>query len=385
MIDPTIESKHKNIDIEVGFRINNTWNKALYIQMISSFASNIDFIEFTKYLTGIRELFEESSEKEILSKLSQIENKLNRLVLRIEKKFPSKKTYDEIAYNWNNNFKEKPDFLSYGLKFGWLDNYVCMDAYNEYDYTPYHFNVGMMIHKGKGEIEENFLLHDSFTCLIKANKLINKLDHIGHTLKSKNKSVSNDTMDLINAIKYEISFYCRNSCVSFFSFLEAFVNSIGCDFSLRNLEKLNEKEVEILNGKKNGRFLSLKVKMEKFQKIIRNDLAYIPIVLSDENQLKQPFKELFNEYEELRNSAVHYSPQKNNIWLKPHDWFEKAKRVSELVIMSALEYWKICHNSNIGPDYLGRLDYVKLYKLAEKREKLVSFELNSISGYKKST
>lgn len=86
------------------------------------------------------------------------------------------------------------------------------------------------------------------------------------------------------------------------------------------------------------------------------------------NQSKEPFKSLFNNYEGLRNASVHYSPAKSRIWLKPHDWIDKASDFSKLVVDSANEIWKSCHETNKGPDYLGRLEYDRLYKMAESRE-----------------
>lgn len=92
------------------------------------------------------------------------------------------------------------------------------------------------------------------------------------------------------------------------------------------------------------------------------------IILSDEKQLKEPFRSLFEDYEALRNSSVHFSPGKTRIWLKPHDWVKKAQESSKLTIEVALLIWKSCHESDKGPDYLGRLEFDRLIKIAENRE-----------------
>jgi len=147
--------------------------------------------------------------------------------------------------------------------------------------------------------------------------------------------------------------------------------SLLFDYLCRNSERLNTNDVEILQGSKNGRFISLKSKIERFQKIMRKDKTSV-IILSDNNQISEPFMTLFNNFEELRNASVHYSPLKSKIWLKPHDWVDKAKEFSELVIEASLIIWKSCHETEKGPDYLGRLEYDRLYKIALEKEELLN-------------
>ena len=122
--------------------------------------------------------------------------------------------------------------------------------------------------------------------------------------------------------------------------------------------------------------MSLKTKIEKFQKIIRTDKT-TKIILFVDSQIKDPFKSVFDYYEQLRNSSVHYSPSKTRIWLKPHDWVDKATDFSKLVLDSANEIWKTLHETDKGPDYLGRFEYDKLYKIAQTREN----KLNEIKNY----
>ena len=74
-----------------------------------------------------------------------------------------------------------------------------------------------------------------------------------------------------------------------------------------------------------------------------------------------------NNYENLRNSAVHFSPMKEPIWLKPEEWVKIAKEFSELSLQVALEFWQSCYEDMNKPDYLGRFDFNKLYKLSEHR------------------
>ena len=65
------------------------------------------------------------------------------------------------------------------------------------------------------------------------------------------------------------------------------------------------------------------------------------------------------------------STPESEIWLKPHDWIEKAESFSGLVMEAALQIWKSCHQTDKGPDYLGRLEYARLYKMAESKEEAI--------------
>jgi hypothetical protein len=351
--------------------IQNIWDIAVFLQMMASFCDDINFDEYILLQQNLHKLIKEAEKETVEKEIPSYAKDLNEILEKIKIKYPAKRAYSDIAIDWNNKFVENKEFLSSGISIGWLEEQIDLKNYYRYDYTPYHFKVGLVIHKGRGEIEENFLLQDSFTCLVKAKRQLKKLEDCGEKLKQesilkgKNKFDQQD-LDYLNFVKYEVSFYSRMAVVSFFSFLESFVNSIGFDYYYRHKEILSEKEAEILQGSKNGRFLNLKYKIESFQKIIRSDKKSV-IVLSDENQIIEPFKSLFDYYEELRNSSVHFSPNKSRIWLKPHDWVERAEQFSKLIIEAAALIWKSCHETNKNPDYLGRLEYERLYKMAERR------------------
>ncbi|HPE77510.1 MAG TPA: hypothetical protein PLC80_15565 [Draconibacterium sp.] len=352
--------------------INRIWDIAVFLQMMAAFCNDIDFYEYKTLMLDFHELIKDSDEQKINTELSIYERQLTDIANSIIKKYPLKRNYREIAKDWNEKHKLDKEVISNGVMIGWLEKQIDLTNYYWYDYTPYHFKVGLVIHKGRGEIEENFLLQDSFTCFVKAEKGIKLLDNFGNGQKEKFKSqgkneFDKETLDKLNALKYEVSFYSRMTIISFYSFLECFVNSLGFDYYYRNEESIDKKDAEILRGSKNGRFLNLKCKIEKYQKILRADKS-AKIILSDDNQIKEPFKSLFDSYEELRNSSVHYSPEKLRIWLKPHDWFNKAKDFSVLVIEASIQIWKSCHETSKGPDYLGRLEYDRLYKMAKERE-----------------
>ena len=171
-------------------------------------------------------------------------------------------------------------------------------------------------------------------------------------------------------LNYEVAVNSRLTILSFYSFIECLVNSIGHDYCLRNHENINPKQQEILNGVKNKGYLSLKSKIENFQKIIRKDKKVI-INTTDEKQIKEPFKSFFEKYEDLRNSSVHYSPKKARIWLKPQDWIKKANDFSKISMEVGLLFWKSCYPDLTEPDYIGRLDFNYLYNIAKKKSETI--------------
>ena len=357
---------------DIEQEINRVWDIAVYLQMMAAFCNDLDFNEYRELMLEIHKNIKEMDEKEIRIKLSKFEKQLNDIARPIKLKYKLKRDYREIAKDWNEKHKIDKEIFSNGMMIGWLEEQIDLSNYYRYDYTPYQFKVGLVVHKGRGEIEENFLLQDSFTSLVKAKKRLKTLEKFGKKQKDKLKSLGRnefdkETLDLINTVKYEVSFYSRLTIISFFSFLESFINSIGFDYYYRNINRLNSSDSEILQGSKKGRYLNLKYKIEKFQKIIRTDKV-AKIILSDDNQIREPFKSLFEDYEGLRNASVHFSPVKTRIWLKPHDWLNKAENFSNLIIEAALQIWKSCHQTNKGPDYLGRLEYKRLYEMAELRE-----------------
>jgi len=360
---------------ELEIEINRVWDIAVYLQMMAAFSEDLNFSEYSKLMLEFHNTVKEENEEVIKKRLPNYEKKLVSIARPLKAKYPLKRTISEIAKDWNEKHKINKEIFSDGIMIGWLEEQIDLKAYYFYDYYPYHFKVGLVIHKSRGEIEEHFLLKDSFICLIKAKNRQKTLDKFGQVQKERFKKsgktqFDKETLDSINTIKYEVAFYSRLTIISFFSFLESFVNSIGYDYYFRNKGKLNSTDEEILQGTKKGRFLNLKYKIEKFQKIIRSDNV-AKIILSDDNQINEPFKTLFEDYEGLRNASVHFSPKKSRIWLKPHDWVNKSEEFSKLVIQAALEIWKSCHETKKGPDYLGRLEYERLYKLANNQEKQI--------------
>ncbi len=346
---------------DLQYDINEIFIISDYLQLMSSFVPNSDFDTTQKIIFEIRDFIKKSNEIEVVLKLPTIQQKLSEMAKLYLLKFPLKKRMDEIALDWNEFFKNNYEIYSYGLEFGWLEERMNLEKFKLYDYVPYHFRIGLVAHKGNFGIEEEFLLKDAFNILVKSQNSYEKLIEYGEYKKTilKNENKTNfdiETIEKITDLKYEISANSRLTIISFYAFIECFVNSVGFSFAKRNQNKKSNEELEILNGKRKGRFLQLKSKIEKYQKIIRED-GKVKIVTSDDNQIKEPFTSFFNIYEEIRNSSVHFSPNKEQIWIRPKDWLEKAEEFSKISIEVAKQFWKSCYPNIQNPDYLGRLDY----------------------------
>lgn len=366
--------------------VNESFNIAIYLKLMSSFLPDINFEQVSKMVGDIYDFFKLSDEKDIVLQLPYIKSNLEKMAAPFLTRFPITKSLDKIVGDWDQFFKNDSEIYSYGLEYGWLEERMDLENLHIYNHVPYHFRIGLHAHKGNFGIEEEFLIKDSFNILVKAQKSYDQLKKYGvfkqKILEKEGKEdFDQETVRKINDLKYEISANSRLAVISFYAFVECFVNSLGYSHGKRNEGSMTANDLEILNGKKNGRFLQLKSKIERYQSLIRDDGKTI-IVTSDDNQIKEPFISFFNIYENLRNSAVHFSPTKEQIWLKPADWIEKAEHFSKLSLQVALEIWKSCYPNLLSPDYIGRLDYeifINKSKLYIKNLEEVDMELKSTS------
>lgn len=234
---------------------------------------------------------------------------------------------------------------------------------------PWHARIGLGYHAGRGSLEEEFLLSDAFLMLQSAEESFSKMNAFGEEIKKIGKDANHDNQkDLVQIthINHNVAAYSRLCIIAFFSFVEAFVNSVGYDFSLRYQNILSPEQIEILAGKKKGNYLSIEYKIEKFPSILRTDKRS-PIIISDPVQLKEPFKSFVGQIKNIRDSSVHYAPLKEAIWRKPLSWLENARSTSKLCINVALEFWNACYPLSGQPEYLNKLDYSKYTAIAIER------------------
>jgi hypothetical protein len=350
---------------------------------MGSFVPNSNFNEIKEIVNSTNQFIRNSPEREIREKLPEIKVVLGKMITVFMNKFPLKRQLNLITKEFNSFFKKGEEVYTYGLEHGWLDQQMDLKELGYYDDTPYHFRIGLGTHRGKGSIEEDFLIKDAFNIRVKAERYHNLLMVYGEQLKKTQEEgkneFTNELYSQITELKFEVCAFSRLTIVSFYSFIEGFVNSVGHSYHLKNEQKLSNQEIELLKGFKKRNYISLKSKIEKFQKLIRDDKQAI-IVVSDDNQIPEDFKLFFDYYEQLRNSAMHYSPLKETIWMKPKEWLDRAIEFSELSTKIALQFWKAWYPNSEGPKYIGKLDYTVHLENAKKRnfrvEKILNEERN---------
>lgn len=313
------------------------------------------------------EFLKKANENEMVKKGPVLIKHLQEAAEPYQKSFPPKLSIEQIAEEFNGFFSKNKGTYSWGLEYSWLQKVMDCSKMGFPEDLPFHARIGLGHHAGFGNVEEEFLLRDAFFILALAEESYENMHTYKRYWKESNKT---DDPELVNKIfgtaNQNVATYSRLSILSFFSFVEAFVNSVGHDFSLRNKDILSPKEIEILHGTKKGRYLSLVSKIEKFPSIIRSDKK-TTLILSDPKQIREPFKTFIKNIKEIRDSSVHYSPKKEAIWRKPDDWLNKAKSTSKLCLEISSKFWMACYPDRKDPQYLNGLDYDKHINLARKR------------------
>lgn len=276
-----------------------------------------------------------------------------------------KKPEDEIAEKFENYCSTHSECYRFGIEFGWLEELVDCKKLGFPKDLPYQTRIGIGNHAGTLNVEEKFLLQDSFFLLLKTKEAYNELVEYNKKWDNREKHVRID--DVLYHLSYAnqtVAIYSRLTILSFFAFFEAFVNSVGYDFSQRNKSSISSHDDEILKGTKKGHFLSLENKIEKFPTIIRVDKKPV-IITSDTKQIKEPFIRLLGRIKDIRNSSVHYSPLKENNWKPPTEWHNETEKTAKDCVNAALIFWKACYpESPDGPKYLHDLNFDKNIALA---------------------
>jgi hypothetical protein len=246
---------------------------------------------FYKMLEVTKEFIYQSTTDDFLARASYISRTLDDWIRRSVKFLSPKVSIQAIAEEFAKLLNEQGDALySNGVTYGWLNSLVDCTPLRLRGDLPYHAKVGLAAHAGNGSVEEAFLLHDAFF-LLQITKACHEKMLLAASRFSTITSTGKDYL-ILSTANQNVGSVARLCVFSFYAFIEAFVNSLGNDFSARNVSDLTTNKLEILHGKKNGKYLSLEQKMESFQKIIRQDKKS-PIVLTDMQQRKEPFTTFF--------------------------------------------------------------------------------------------
>lgn len=353
-------------------------NKLIYVQLLLSLTpekyGGILNHQMKDLISNIFDFIKNSYNDEFCKKQNEFHKLLDTIIDRYKDKFEKIMDIDTIAYEFNNLFKNNSNIYSSGIEYGWLIkvfNYLKLPYHN---YLPYQSKIGVGAHVGNISIEEEFLLRDAFYLLVKANDTFIKMHEYNDFLELNKTVQKNEHVFVAVAnMNRTVAAFSRLSILSFYSFFEAFINSIGYDFYYRNKNHLTCIEGKNLRGKKadNYHYLKTEEKIEKFQEIIRNDKTVV-LKIDNKKQTSPNYKLFFNEIKLIRNSSVHFSPNMKSIWRKPDEWIDNAKVTSTVTLKICSEIWNAVYPTKELPKYLNELKYDENYHIAEQRLKDVS-------------
>lgn len=353
---------------ELELQRNNALDRVLYLQLMYNVDLSLS-LEDSFYPILDRIWKDSYDEKHTAKSWKETIDILDKQVIPLLAKYPLKTSLAELAKDYYEITRfENNNLTKYGIQIGWIRDRMDFSNFLRIDDFPYQTYIGFGKSKGAFGIEEDMLLKDAFNVLVKSIKLYENSVDIGKKINKLDKTKKDTLKRSFSSIQFDMACYSRLSIISFFAFLESFINSIGYSYLKENEKTLSESEKNNLQGlSNNGRnFTSLKKRIEKFQTIMRSDQT-VHINLSDPNQISDPFKKLFDSYKDLRDSSMHNSPLKEKIWLSAFDWNQKAKEFSHLTIECSKVIWKTLKDSDQLPLYLEKLDYDELLKASKKR------------------
>ncbi|MGV8135064.1 MAG: hypothetical protein AB2L20_07610 [Mangrovibacterium sp.] len=336
-----------------------------YLELMAAIMPNFDYWRMIGSADKTRLFLKEGSKFDLSQRFPEIKKLLEKQTKSLMKDCPPKLPIAQIVDKFRT-LKNSEDIINTGVTFGFLNELMDLTKFNWYADTPYHYRIAVGPLKGGGGIEEEFLLKDAFALLGRAESNYELLEQASAQFRNR-QHPDISIHRYITDIKYDVANYSRQSVLTFFSFIECLVNSIGFDYLYRHEKSLSTDKVLILNGlKKNGGYMNLRNRIEALQTVIRSD-GKIVLKLTDDQQRKEPFLSFFDRFEALRNASVHYSPIKHRIWLAPNDWINQARTFCDIALQVGIEIWKACYPESDGPLYMGKLDKAKQLALANGR------------------
>ncbi|EPY08228.1 hypothetical protein PAALTS15_05863 [Paenibacillus alvei TS-15] len=347
-----------------------------YLQLASSITNkNLGGImnpPIKQNLIQLGEFIVESSDSEFAFRSSEINDFMFELYRAYKLLFKPKINQRKIGRDFNELFSQNQNPYIYGIEFGWIDERIEYVQHPWPKDLPYQARIGIGPHFPAVGIEEEFMLRDAFFFLVKALEIYNDMHRYVEKLKRKYNDIETRKHYLtLSNYNQTVASYSRLGTQSFYFFTEAFINSVGYDYLLRNKNELAENEIEILQGKNKGRFIPLEHRIQKFQTIIRTDNKII-INTTDESQIKEPFTIFLNEIKAIRDAASHFTPVKGDIWYKPEDWIERLKLAAKICLEVSKEFWKACYPHRDYPVYLMGLSYEEHVEIAKTRIQNIS-------------
>jgi len=292
-------------------------------------------------------------------------NDLSQAAHYFTSKYPPRKPLPEISEAINELLiKNSNELRDYGVQVSWLKDLMDIENYLSIDDFPNQTYVHIGDKRGQWKNDEYMLLKDAFNLLVKTQNSFELFEKTGEKLQENKKNDSR-----LHLLYFDTSCFGRTTVLSFYAFFECFLNSMGYNFYLENKDDLTPESMNRLRGKnKNGHgYPKLVNRIENFQRIMREDKNII-INVTDEGQRQEPFKSIFDKYKSLRDSLVHNSPFKVDIWMSSYQWLINAEEFGKLILEASSILWKALVNDNAGPKYLMDLDFDALLDEAKEAE-----------------
>ena len=343
-------------------------SRLAYLQLMSSLDGTIKQPDVKTGLTDSWNFYRGTNATQLQSVGPRLIETLEPAINDYVSVAPPKTSIESIASDFNSLCGADKDLFSSGIEYRWLDERMDCSRMGLPRDLPWHARIGIGYHAGRASVEEEFLLRDAFFMLESAEESFAAMHAYAGTLTQTDAGGLPEPPKSLLLANYNVAAFSRLCIISFFSFIEAYVNSVGYDFRLRNHSRLTPEQNEMLIGRKKGRLISVEYKIEKFPSIIRAD-GRSPIVISDPAQLRDPFATFVQKVKTTRDSAVHYSPVKEAIWLGPSDWLGQARSASKLCVEVARAFWTACYPAREKPQYLNGLDYQAHVATAKERIK----------------
>ena len=160
------------------------------------------------------------------------------MIERFKSIAPLKVSLNQVATDFNSLFANNKDVYSFGLEYKWLHERMDCSRMGFPNDLPWHTRIGIGHHAGRFSVEERFLLHDAFSMLASAEEAFINMNEIARKIDKQGQDSIPINLDGVYLANSDVAAYSRLCLISFFSFIEAFVNSIGYDFYSSHLTVL---------------------------------------------------------------------------------------------------------------------------------------------------
>lgn len=337
-----------------------------FLHLVSALIPNLlSKSEVSVFYRETGEWIDQAAESEIRSKAQAVIAKLDDLIQLTSEKLPFKQDWRGIAAEHWERCRTGEFSFNNGVLCGWIvERFDCTSLHISDD-MPYHARIGVGHHAGNAAVEEDFLLRDAFFMLAQCKAALVSLEGLGPELRVK-RELSKEEYKRVSTLNQNVATYARYAVFGFYSFVECFLNSVGEDFVRRNPSILSAEQCEILRGMKNGRHISTERKIEMFPSIIRKD-GMRPIIMTDRNQIAEPFKSFASDVKDVRDSTTHFATHKAAIVISPQAWEQRASGAAKTCMAVAREFWIACYPGRNLPLYLGELDEQRHTRIAQER------------------